>query len=169
MIHRFIARFITCKRPSNSKRLKTITDCFFSQIQRLPNALLCALVLVHTPTIHAEGEEGAVNNKPQYVHLQPAFVLNYGEPKGRLKYLRTEVALRVLGDINAEKVNRHTPYLRNQLVFLLSQQTAKIINNSQGREELRKKALEEVRAAMVFLEEAPLVEDLYFQNFVVQN
>lgn len=156
-------------RSSIMRFFTTTLGCLFTQSQRLVQAFLFTVPLCYTSVIYAEGEEGAVNKKPQYVHLQPAFVLNYGEPKGRLKYLRTEVALRVLGDINAEKVNRHIPYLRNQLVFLLSQQTSKIINNSQGREELRKQALEEVRAAMVFLEEAPLVEDLYFQNFVVQN
>ncbi len=122
----------------------------------------------------AFSEEGAENAQPpgraQYVHLQPAFVLNYGDqPKGRLKYLRTDVALRVLGDAAAARVGHHTPYLRNQLVFLLSQQTDETVNTSQGREELRKQALEEVRATMVMLEGQPLVEDLYFQNFVVQN
>jgi flagellar FliL protein len=125
------------------------------------------LLMSFIPSLFAEGD--TATPKAQYVHLQPAFVLNYGGSKGRLKYLRTEVALRVLGNANADLVSRHIPYLRNQLVFLLSQQTDATVNSSQGREELRKQALEEVRATMVLLEKQPLIEDLYFQNFVVQN
>ena len=43
------------------------------------------------------------------------------------------------------------------------------MNSTQGREELRQIALEEVRAVMTQLEGAPSVDDLYFNNFVVQN
>ena len=112
----------------------------------------------------------AVDSGAQYVHLQPAFVLNYGKnTKGRMKYIRTDVALRVVGAEAAGKVNHHQAYIRNQMVLLLSQQDDKTVNNAQGREKLRQVALEEVRALMSELEGQPYVEDLYFQNFVAQN
>ncbi len=117
---------------------------------------------------HAEGDAGG--GGAQYVHLQPAFVLNYGDnATGRLKYIRTDIALRVLGPEAAGKVNHHQAYVRNQLVLLLSQQTEETVNSAQGREELRQVALEEVRALLSELEGKPYVEDLYFQNFVAQN
>jgi len=106
----------------------------------------------------------------QYVHLQPAFVLNYGEnTSGKLKYIRTDVALRVTGAEAASKVNHHQAYIRNQLVLLLSQQKDATINSAAGREELRQVALDEVKALMNELEGKPYVDDLYFQNFVAQN
>ena len=112
----------------------------------------------------------AVDSGAQYVHLQPAFVLNYGDnTKGRMKYIRTDVALRVVGAEAAGKVNHHQAYIRNQMVLLLSQQDDKTVNNAQGREQLRQVALEEVRALMSELEGQPYIEDLYFQNFVAQN
>ena len=112
----------------------------------------------------------AVDSGAQYVHLQPAFVLNYGNnTKGRMKYIRTDVALRVVGAEAAGKVNHHQAYIRNQMVLLLSQQDDKTVNNAQGREQLRQVALEEVRALMSELEGQPYIEDLYFQNFVAQN
>jgi flagellar FliL protein len=112
----------------------------------------------------------AVDSGAQYVHLQPAFVLNYGKnTKGRMKYIRTDVALRVIGAEAAGKVNHHQAYIRNQMVLLLSQQDDKTVNSAQGREKLRQVALEEVRALMSELEGQPYVEDLYFQNFVAQN
>ena len=112
----------------------------------------------------------AADSGAQYVHLQPAFVLNYGNnTKGRMKYIRTDVALRVVGAEAAGKVNHHQAYIRNQMVLLLSQQDDVAVNSAQGREKLRQVALEEVRALMSELEGQPYVEDLYFQNFVAQN
>jgi len=112
----------------------------------------------------------AADSGAQYVHLQPAFVLNYGNnTKGRMKYIRTDVALRVVGAEAAGKVNHHQAYIRNQMVLLLSQQDDAAVNSAQGREKLRQVALEEVRALMSELEGQPYVEDLYFQNFVAQN
>ena len=119
---------------------------------------------------YAEGSGDGASGGVQYVHLQPAFVVNYGDnATGRLKYIRTDIALRVLGPEAAGKVNHHQAYVRNQLVLLLSQQTEDTVNSAQGREKLRQVALEEVRALLSELEGKPYVEDLYFQNFVAQN
>ncbi|MCA6059109.1 MULTISPECIES: flagellar basal body-associated FliL family protein [Thalassolituus] len=113
-------------------------------------------------------EETAVANQTKYIHLEPAFVVNYGST-GRMKYLRTEIALKVSGNEAAAAVSQHKPYIRNNLVMLLSAQESETMNSSQGRESLRKVALDEVRALMVQLEGSPLIDDLYFSNFVVQN
>jgi flagellar FliL protein len=110
--------------------------------------------------------EGASEIK--YIHLTPAFVVNYGNT-GRMKYLRTEVALKVNGAEAAGIVTAHRPYIRNNLVFLFTAQESEVVNSSSGREILRKVALDEVRALMTELEGKPMVDDLYFENFVVQN
>jgi len=110
----------------------------------------------------------AVASETKYIHLTPAFVVNYGNT-GRMKYLRTEVALRVSGIEAASAVTQHRPYIRNNLVFLLTAQDSDIVNSSSGRETLRKVALDEVRALMTELEGMPYVDDLFFENFVVQN
>jgi flagellar FliL protein len=114
----------------------------------------------------SQAEAGASETK--YIHLTPAFVVNYGNT-GRMKYLRTEVALRVSGIEAASAVTQHRPYIRNNLVFLLTAQDSDIVNSSSGRETLRKVALDEVRALMTELEGLPYVDDLFFENFVVQN
>ena len=110
--------------------------------------------------------EGASQTK--YIHLTPAFVVNYGNT-GRMKYLRTEIALKVIGAQAASAVTNHRPYIRHNLVLLLTSQDSDIVNSSAGRETLRKVALEEVQALMTELEGEPFVDDLFFENFVVQN
>jgi len=133
------------------------------------NLLIVIAFLSFSHPIWAENAP-AGGGSTQYVHLQPAFVLNYGSnTTGRLKYIRTDVALRVIGAEAAGKVNHHQAYIRNQLVLLLSQQNETTVNDAQGREKLRQVALDEIRALMTELEGKPYVEDLYFQNFVAQN
>ncbi len=124
------------------------------------------LSLVAVSVVRAE--DAPIATETKYLHLEPAFVVNYGST-GRMKYLRTEIALKVSGTDAAAAVSQHKPYIRNNLVMLLSAQEAETMNSSQGRESLRKVALDEVRALMVKLEGSPLVDDLFFSNFVVQN
>ena len=122
------------------------------------------LSLVAVSVVRAE--DAPIATETKYLHLEPAFVVNYGST-GRMKYLRTEIALKVSGNDAAAAVSQHKPYIRNNLVMLLSAQEAETMNSSQGRESLRKVALDEVRALMVKLEGSPLVDDLFFSNFVV--
>ncbi|MAD44627.1 MAG: flagellar basal body-associated protein FliL [Oceanospirillaceae bacterium] len=132
------------------------TDYFF-----LVSALLLAL------TVRAE-DELPVTAGTEYVKIEPAIVVNYGS-SGRMKYLRTEIALKVTGGDAADAVKHHKPYIRNKLVLLFSAQDSDTMNSSEGRESLRKVALDEVRALMVQLEDMPYIDDLYFSSFVVQN
>ncbi|HCM04695.1 MAG TPA: flagellar basal body-associated protein FliL [Oceanospirillales bacterium] len=126
-------------------------------------------LIVFSLTSITQAEEGVEGGSEiKYIHLTPAFVVNYGNT-GRMKYLRTEIALKVYGALAAGAVTSHRPYIRNNLVFLLTAQDGDIVNSSTGREKLRKVALDEVRALMSELEGQPMVDDLYFENFVVQN
>ena len=132
-------------------------------------ALSCLMILFAATTL-AEEEGGGTDTMAtaRYIHLEPAFVVNYGS-SGRMKYLRTEVSLKVSSSTAAAMVSQHKPYIRNNLVLLLSAQESETMNSSQGRETLRKVCLDEVRAVMNQLEGMPAVDDLYFNNFVVQN
>lgn len=120
-------------------------------------------------SLSSYGEDAEISQpQTKYIHLTPAFVVNYGST-GRMKYLRTEIALKVSGGQAAAAVSSHRPYIRNNLVFLLSAQDSDVVNTSLGRENLRKAALDEVRALMTELEGEAFIDDLYFENFVVQN
>ena len=132
---------------------------------------LLTLLLVVCLSVAARAEDEAempTGPSIQYIYFEPALVVNYGS-RGRMKFLRTDVALRVSSVEAAAKVSHHKPYIRNNLVMLFSGQESDIMNTSQGREILRKKALEEVQALMIELEGVPAVDDLFFNNFVVQN
>lgn len=133
----------------------------------LPFFMLSVLLLA--APAHA-GDEAADPSLPavQYIYFEPALVVNFGS-SGRMRYLRTEIAIKVSSTTAAGKVSQHKPYLRNTLVFMLSAQEPEMMNSSQGRESLRRLALEEVRRTMSKLEGSPFIDDLFFNTFVVQN
>ncbi|NQD81491.1 flagellar basal body-associated protein FliL [Pseudomonas seleniipraecipitans] len=130
--------------------------------------LACALSL---PAFANEEEkkegEGAA---PQVIYhsLTPALVGNFGAgPK--LKYYKADVALRVTGAEAEAKVTHHEPLIRNQLVMLFSQQTEENLATPDAKEKLRQEALKQVQQVLSDEEGQPLVEDLLFNNLILQG
>jgi flagellar FliL protein len=76
--------------------------------------------------------------------LDPEFVVNYGGP-GRLKYMKTQVTIRLADSTAAEAVRHHLPFIRNNLVMLFASQTDDTLEAQDGRESMRAAALAEVR------------------------
>jgi len=119
-----------------------------------------------------EGEEGAqVKVRPIYIPLKPPFVVNYGG-KGKLKYLKAELSVRVASNIEASFVRHHMPMIRNNIVLLFSRQNEEDIDTQEGKELLRQAALEEIRQIIIEEEgdeNGPGIVDLYFNNFIIQK
>ncbi len=136
--------------------------------------LLCLTgILAATGAIaQDEPEETEASKAPeatQYVDLKPAFVVNYGGA-GRLRYLKTEISLRVAaGPEGASAIRHHMPYIRHTLVMLLSRASQEDLSSMEGREMLRQEALEAVREVLVEEEGEQQVVDLLFNSFVVQR
>lgn len=118
----------------------------------------------------AEDEAQAEADKPIYINLFPALVGNYGAPgpNDRLKYYKADVALRVTGADAEAKITHHEPLIRNQLIQLFSQQTDQSLGSVEAKEALRQEALKQVRLVVEQEEGAPLVDDLLFNNLIVQ-
>ncbi len=128
-------------------------------------ALLVFMLAVATSAAANEAPEGV-----RYVTLQPAFVTNFGVTKtGRLTYLKADVTLKVANSEAEAALKYHTPALRNALVLLFSRQEDAAVSSSDGREQIRKQALAELRDIMQAENGEPVIEDLVFSNFVVQH
>lgn len=132
-----------------------------------------ALLLALSLPVMALAEEA--ENKPEegappavaYVSLVPALVGNFGSgPK--LKFYKADIALRVSGSAAEGKVKYHEPLIRNQLVMLFSQQTEEGIAAAGAKETLRQEALKQVQDILTQEEGQPLVDDLLFNNLIIQ-
>ncbi|MDA7088793.1 flagellar basal body-associated protein FliL [Pseudomonas sp. SA3-5] len=132
-------------------------------------ALLLALslpVVAFAEDAEKEAQEGAPPTVA-YVSLVPALVGNFGSgPK--LKFYKADIALRVSGAEAEAKVKHHEPLIRNQLVMLFSQQTEASIGATGGKETLRHEALRQVQDVITQEEGQPLVDDLLFNNLIIQ-
>lgn len=112
-----------------------------------------------------EGEEGG-GNEPQYVELSPAFVANFGTSSGKLKYVKTEVTLRVPSEEAMAIVEANNPLVRHYIVMLLSRQTPETIHD---QEAIRKEALKNIQEAIKEETGSKQVTDLLFTTYVVQG
>ena len=128
----------------------------------LLSALLLACFL-QTPAALAN-EAVPVN----YINLMPPLVGNYDPGSKKLKYYKADIALRVSND-NTAKVEMHEPLIRDQLVLLFAQKTEEDFATIEGKEAIRRDALLRVQQVLQQEEGLPLVDDLLFNNLVVQR
>lgn len=128
----------------------------------------CGLVLGLGPFAHAASPSKV---EVEYIELAPAFVtvLESGENTSRFSYVKAEVVLQASGPDAKATILYHKPYLRNEIVFLLSRQDFATVGTNEGKEALRKTALARVQEVLRQEEGAPIVEDLFFSTFVIQR
>jgi len=114
-----------------------------------------------------EAEEGAEEEVAAaiYIPMKPQFVVNYGG-RGKLKYLKAGVTLRLANADAANAVMHHMPYIRNQMVMVFAAQTDETLESMDGRDAMRLSALDEVRQLVAREEgyEPDVVVDVLFNS-----
>jgi flagellar protein FliL len=103
-----------------------------------------------------------------YVKYEPPFVVNF-DAKGVMRFLQISMEVMTRDAPTSEVIKLHEPKIRNNMLMLLGSQTYDTLSSLEGKEGLRKQALETI-AKVVEEEggEAKNVEDLYFTSFVMQ-
>ena len=132
--------------------------------------LLLVLSLPFTALAQEKKEEKEGENaapKIIYVGIVPALVGNYSSGM-KMKFYKADISLKVTGSEAEEKVKYHEPLIRNQLVMLFSQQTDESLGSMDAKEKLRQEALKQVQQVLQQEEGKPYVEDLLFNNLILQ-
>jgi flagellar FliL protein len=103
-----------------------------------------------------------------YVKYEPPFVVNF-EAKGVMRFLQISMEVMTRDAPTSEVIKLHEPKIRNNMLMLLGSQTHETLSSMEGKEGLRKQALETI-AKVVEDEggEGKKVEDIYFTSFVMQ-
>jgi len=133
---------------------------------RYLSIVLLALSLSWTASAQAASAPAEPASPTAYVSLFPAIVGNYGAGS-KLKYYKADIALRVKTE-NVDRVKYHEPLIRDQLIQLFAQQSDADMNEHEGKEAVRQAALLQVQQVLNQEEGETLVEDLLFNNLVVQ-
>ena len=91
------------------------------------------------------------------------------EAGSQVRFLQVAAQAMTRDTAIAELVKRHDPMVRNALLLLLAGQTYQSLATREGKEALRRRALEEVRAVVKAQGGDPArLEALYFTSFVMQ-
>jgi flagellar protein FliL len=115
-----------------------------------------------------KGKKAEAKAPALYVKYEPPFVVNF-EAKGVMRFLQISMEVMTRDAPTSEVIKLHEPKIRNNMLMLLGSQTYDTLSSMEGKEGLRKQALETI-AKVVEDEggEAKKVEDIYFTSFVMQ-
>jgi flagellar protein FliL len=115
-----------------------------------------------------KGKKAEVKAPALYVKYEPPFVVNF-EAKGVMRFLQISMEVMTRDAPTSEVIKLHEPKIRNNMLMLLGSQTYDTLSSMEGKEGLRKQALETI-AKVVEDEggEGKKVEDIYFTSFVMQ-
>lgn len=104
---------------------------------------------------------------PQYINLDPPFVVNLNDDSG-VRFLQVSVAVMTYDQSALERIEAHMPLLRHHLVLLFSSQKFVDVKSREGKIKLQQDALATVRDALTEVAGEPLVEALYLPSIVGQ-
>ena len=124
-----------------------------------------------TPEVITEGEGTTeiveVKEKAQYVGVPEAITANL-QGKKRNRTVQIKMSFMVRGDDAVEAVKTHMPRLKNDVLMLVSLQSADRVAEPEGRRELKQKSLATVQATMTNLVGEPTIDEVLFISFVMQ-
>lgn len=121
-----------------------------------------------TNSADTQGETVEEEKLPaQYVGVPEAITSNLSG-KGRSRTVQIKMSFMVRSDDAKHVVKKHMPQLKNDVLMLVSQQSAEELKTPEGRIALQQKSLETVQATLVDLVGEPTIEKVLFISFVMQ-
>lgn len=102
-----------------------------------------------------------------FIPLNPPIIVNIMDGDS-IRHMQVIIEIKLADPANSAKVDLHKGPIRHELILLLSSQDAATISSALGKEQLRKEALEAVQKVLQKLEGAPIIDALYFTNFIIQ-
>lgn len=103
--------------------------------------------------------------EPLYVNVKKLLVnLDHA---GRTHYIQAEMQLMTYSQEVADQASRDMPAIRDRLLILFNSQDFAALKSVEGKEALRAAALTTVNEALG-LSEPAMIEEIYFENFVLQ-
>jgi flagellar protein FliL len=104
----------------------------------------------------------------RYVTLDPPFVVNF-EAESTVRFLQISIGIMTRDEKVEAVIKANDPRIRNDLLLILGNQNYDTVSKLEGKEDLRKRCLEAVRAVVLDSGgDGPKVEALYFTSFVMQ-
>jgi len=133
--------------------------------------LLAKILLVFTALIsfssYAEEEE-QTGPKFAYFTLQPDLTTNFHTSGKKLGYLQVRIDIMVNDSSYVPLLEQHNPLIRDAVVEMLGQQGEEVVKSLSGREELRKKMIDQLNELLLAETGKTIVADLLFTKYLYQ-
>ncbi len=131
-------------------------------------AMTGKLVAAVPMAVEGQAEAPVEEMKQVFYHeLKPELVVNF-PGGGAARYMQLSLTAVTPDEDSVALLERHEPAIRNDLLMLFSGLEAEPLAGREGKENMRKMALEAVREIMKKRTGREVVDDLYFTRFVMQ-
>ncbi len=127
-------------------------------------SLLLLPVLATANSGGAEKADESAGPVIEYLEMKPKFTVNLAEPK---KYLMLNVQLLVEGAEAVEKVKKHMPVLRHEMIMMLSGMHVTDLQTMEQREALRLKTKQLITDLLIKIQNSDGFRDVFFSEFLV--
>lgn len=108
-----------------------------------------------------------IKDPPQYIGVPEAITSNiFGIKRNRT--IQIKMSFMVRSDEAKDLVKTHMPQLKNDILMLISQQSADELKTPEGRIALQQKSLEVVQKTLTELSGKPTIEKVLFVSFAMQ-
>lgn len=102
-----------------------------------------------------------------FISLSPPIIVNIRDGNS-IRHMQVIIEIKLTDPNLKEKIDLHKGPIRHELILTLSSQESGNISSAKGKEQLRKDALAAVQKVLQDLEGEPIIESLYFTNFIIQ-
>lgn len=124
---------------------------------------LVALLVLSNVSFAAGGGGGS----SPFISLSPPIIVNIRDGNS-IRHMQVIIEIKLTDPNLKAKIDLHKGPIRHELILTLSSQEAGNISSAKGKEQLRKDALAAVQKVLQDLEGEPIIESLYFTNFIIQ-
>jgi flagellar FliL protein len=127
--------------------------------------IIIFLIIFFYPTL-APAQESKEAEGPviEYLEFTPKFTVNLTEPR---KYLMVNVQLLAEGASTVERIKKHMPALRHELIMLFTGRASDQLQTMEQREALRQETIVAVRKTLEKLENSDGFRDVFFTEFLI--
>jgi flagellar protein FliL len=126
-------------------------------------ALLLVFWVISAP-VNANESKESEGPVIEYLEFSPKFTVNLSEPR---KYLMVNVQILAEGAETVERIKKHMPALRHELIMLFTGRQAEQLLSMEQREALRKETVETVRKTLDKLDNSDGFRDVFFTEFLI--
>ncbi len=128
------------------------------------NLILLISFFLVSNFVYAGDEEESAEPVIEYIEMSPKFTVNLDK---RNKYLVINVQLMVEGEKFIEKVKKHLPALRHELIMIYSGRYIADLQTMEQREDLRKETKKVITKALERHSNSDGFRDIFFTEFLV--